>query len=162
MLCKAITKAGKHCRIHALEGDTLCNIHRNGPGKRKMEHGMLSRFPTRTKTGRYSLFKLSRRKKRALVRDLLRGDHDLDLGAETAVARYISATTMLFLQAHEEATFEEKKEPMELLLNSVLSTARIVAINAEVQRSAANPLARAFDEAIAAISEIEAREENLQ
>lgn len=155
MLCKAITKKGKHCRLHALQGDTLCNIHRNGPTMLGKNSPNLSAFPTKTKTGRYSLFKLSGRKKSALIRDLLRGDRDLDLGYETAVARYVSATIMLYLRACEDQPFEDRKEPMELLLNAVLTTARIVDINAGVQQ-AANPLAQAFNEALAAISEFDA------
>jgi hypothetical protein len=157
MLCTAITKTGRHCRKHALAGDNLCQVHRHGPLKTGKKNPVLSRFPLSTKTGRYSLFKLSDRKKRALVRDLMRGDQDLDLGAETAVARYITAGMVLYLQAHDDLPYEQKKDAMAFLLESLTATARIVAIHADIRRGA-NPIGDALAEAMAAIGEIERAE----
>jgi hypothetical protein len=146
-----------HCRKRALQGDNLCQFHRHGGSWKGKRNPALSKFPLATKTGRYSLYKLSEGKKRALVRDLRRGDHGLDLGAETTVSRFISASVLLYLQAHDHLPFEQKKEAMAFLIESLTATARIVAIHADVRRTS-NPIGDALAGALAAIGEIERAE----
>jgi hypothetical protein len=127
----------------------LCHVHERIKLGKKTKWGNEAsrRLPTSTKTGRFTVLGLSEEKREKLIGDLLNGDLALDLDAETQVARYISASVLMYLQAHEDQPFEKRERSIITLLNSLATTARIVSMNAELKR-AESPLQSALTDAI--------------